>query len=71
MSILYEPQDRVFTIHTKRSTWQMKVSRYGHLLHVYYGSKIEHMDLSFLVRGINRGFSRSEEHTSELQSLYS
>lgn len=57
MSILYEPQDRVFTIHTKRSTWQMKVSRYGHLLHVYYGSKIEHMDLSFLVRGINRGFS--------------
>lgn len=57
MAIIYDTADNTFTIHTEHSTWQMKVSAYGHLLHTYYGNKVEHADLSYLVRGIDRGFS--------------
>ena len=82
MSIIYTPEKKLFTLHTAGSTWQMKVGRYGHLLHAYYGKRVEDMDLSCLIREMNRGFCgvpyeageergyslRSEEHTSELQS---
>lgn len=57
MSIIFEPNNKIFTMQTKHTTWQAKVSKYGHLLHVYYGSKVEDADLSYLIRGINRGFS--------------
>lgn len=57
MAIIYSPQGKLFTLHTRNTTWQMKVSCYGHLLHVYYGERTENADLSYLLRGINRGFS--------------
>lgn len=56
MSITYIPEKKLFTIHTAHSTWQMKVGRYGHLLHIYYGRKVEDTDLSYLVREMDRGF---------------
>lgn len=56
MSIIYTPEKKLFTLHTAGSTWQMKVGRYGHLLHAYYGKKVEDMDLSCLIREMNRGF---------------
>ena len=56
MAIIVDENKQLFTIHTKTSTYQMKVSEYGHLLHIYYGNKLEHMNLSYLVRGVNRGF---------------
>ena len=65
MAILYDPKERLFTLHTKNSTWQMKVSGYGHLLHVYYGEKVEDADLSYLLRGINRGFSGTPYEAEE------
>ncbi len=57
MAIIYMPEKKLFTIHTAGSTWQMKVGRYGHLLHVYYGKKVEDTDLSYLIREMDRGFS--------------
>lgn len=57
MAITFEPVDRIFTIHTERSTWQMKISEYGHLLHTYYGNKVADSDMSYLLRGMDRGFS--------------
>ena len=56
MSIIYTPEKKLFTLHTAGSTWQMKVGRYGHLLHAYYGKRVEDMDLSCLIREMNRGF---------------
>lgn len=59
MSISYISEKGLFTIHTAHSTWQMKVGRYGHLLHVYYGKRIDDTDLSYLIREMNRGFCGS------------
>ncbi|MCC8065812.1 MAG: hypothetical protein LIO94_01730, partial [Clostridiales bacterium] len=41
MPVLTDKQHRLFTIHTKHSTYQMAVSEYGHLLHLYYGKRIK------------------------------
>ena len=56
MSISYISEKSLFIIHTAHTTWQMKVGRYGHLLHVYYGRRIEDSDLSYLIREMDRGF---------------
>lgn len=56
MSISYSSEKNLFTIHTVHSTWQMKVGRYGHLLHVYYGRRTGDTDLSYLIREMDRGF---------------
>ena len=57
MAIVFREKEKIFTLQTKNTTWQMQVSPYGHLLHLYYGKKIQHSAMSYLVRGINRGFS--------------
>ena len=41
MAILYQEEQRLFTIHTIQSTYQMKVDRFGYLLHLYYGDRSE------------------------------
>lgn len=57
MAITFDQENKLFTIQTKNATYQMMVSSYQHLIHVYYGAKIGSMELSYLIRGINRGFS--------------
>lgn len=37
MSVIYDPGQRVISINTKHTTYQMHVDRYGSLLHMYYG----------------------------------
>ena len=39
MPIIYNPNKKIFTLHTKNTTYQMMVDRYGYLLHLYYGAK--------------------------------
>lgn len=39
MSIIYNPNNKIFTLHTQNTTYQMMVDRYGYLLHLYYGAK--------------------------------
>lgn len=56
MAITFDQENKLFTIQTKNATYQMMVSSYQHLIHVYYGAKIGSMELSYLIRGINRGF---------------
>lgn len=59
MAILFQEEKQIFTLQTENSTWQMQVSPYGHLLHLYYGRKIEQTSMDYLVQGMNRGFSGS------------
>ena len=59
MAVVFDGQKKIFTLHTKNTTWQTKVSEYGHLPHLYYGRRIKDTDLSYMARGINRGFSGS------------
>ena len=39
MSIIYIPNKKIFTLHTKNTTYQMMVDQHGYLLHLYYGAK--------------------------------
>lgn len=56
MSIHFNDTDKVFTLSTDHSTYQMKVDDYGFLLHLYYGRKIEH-PVEYLLTFADRGFS--------------
>ena len=49
-------KNHVFTLQTKHSAYQMKEEG-GFLFHNYYGPVIGDMDMSYLVRPMDRGFS--------------
>ena len=48
MSIQFSDTRQVFTLHTDRTTYQMKIGSYGYLMHLYYGPRAEG-DMSFLL----------------------
>lgn len=56
MAILFNQDTQVFTLQTKNSAYQMKVTDYGVLLHLYYGKRIDDCDLSYLIQRTDRGF---------------
>ena len=41
MSIIFSEREKTFILHTKDTTYQMKVDDYGFLLHLYYGRRTE------------------------------
>ena len=56
MAIKFNETEKIFSIHTKNSTYQMKVDAYGFLLHLYYGAKTE-QNMSYLLQYYDRGFA--------------
>lgn len=56
MAIIYNPNQRFFTLHTKHSTYQMKVDSLGYLLHLYYGAK-NNSSMEYVLTYADRGFS--------------
>ena len=56
MSIVFTEKDKTFTLHTKDTTYQMKVDEYGYLLHLYYGRKTNGC-MDYLLHYADRGFS--------------
>ena len=57
MSIIYNESKKTYTLLTAETAYQMKVSEYGYLLHLYYGRRVEDEDLSYLIQLQDRGFS--------------
>ena len=57
MAITYHTDSNTFRLETKDSSYLMKVSRYGNLLHLYYGRKIPDENLDYLLQFQDRGFS--------------
>ena len=57
MSVRYIESKKTFLLQTKNSTYQMKISEYGYLLHLYYGERLTDEDLSYLIQLQDRGFS--------------
>lgn len=55
--IVHNKESKLFTLHTRCTTYQMKVDDYGVLLHTYYGPRVGEADLSCLIRFADRGFS--------------
>lgn len=70
MAILYNRENQVFTLHTKNTTYQMKVDGFGHLLHLYYGGRIGEEDMSYLIIPMDRGFS-GNPHEAGADKTYS
>lgn len=57
MAIYYNEQDRTFTLHTRETTYQMRVGEFGVLEHLYYGAKVEDDCMAYLHRQADIGFS--------------
>lgn len=73
MAIRFEEKDKIFTIHTRNSSYQMKVDDYGYLLHLYYGGRTEG-SMEYLLTYADRGFSGNpydakEDRTYSLDAL--
>lgn len=64
-------KENVFTLHTKHSTYQMKVDRQGLLLHTYYGSRIDETDMSYRIYSQDRGFSGNPYEMGDVDRAYS
>ena len=56
MTIKYDEKSGIFFLHTKRTSYQMKVGRYGHLLHLYYGAATDE-PMDGVIKLADRGFS--------------
>ena len=56
MAILFQQDEKIFTIQTKQTTYQMKIDDFGYLLHLYYGGKISG-NMDYLLTFYDRGFS--------------
>lgn len=56
MAVIIDEKTKVFSLHTKNSTYQMKVDEYGFLLHLYYGRKMQG-EASCLLTFADRGYS--------------
>ena len=65
MSINYNQFNRIFTLQTANSTYQMKVSEHGHLLHLYYGKHITDPDMSYLIPDVIRSHESNPAETGE------
>lgn len=56
MAIHFQPNHHIFTLDTEHTTYQMKVDKFGFLLHLYYGGKISG-NMDYLLTYYDRGFS--------------
>ena len=56
MSIVYNETQKTITLHTKNTTYQMQIDKYGFLLHLYYGKKADGC-MDYLLTYYDRGFS--------------
>lgn len=56
MSIIYNPNRKIFSLHTKHTTYQMMIDQYGYLLHLYYGSANSGL-MDYVPVRADRGFS--------------
>lgn len=57
MSIHFYETGKTITLNTKNTTYQMQVDELGHLLHLYYGRKVDEEDMSYLYILTDHAFS--------------
>ena len=57
MAIIFNEQTKTITLHTKNTSYQMKIGNLGYLLHLYYGPSIGDEDMNYQVMQYDRGFS--------------
>ncbi len=57
MSIVFDEKSKVFSLITRNTEYQIKISEIGVVLHTYYGKKVGGYDMSYLYKELDRGFS--------------
>ena len=71
MAIIIDEKNKLFTLHTQNSTYQMKADSLGTLLHTYYGKRIDDSDMSYLIVKKDRGFSGNPYEVGKTDKTYS
>ena len=56
MAIIFDANQKIFTIHTKHTTYQMQADAKGYLLHLYYGVRVKGT-MDYLLCYADHGFS--------------
>lgn len=64
MAIVFDKENRLFTLCTKHSMYQMKADDKGILLHTYYGRKTDICDYSYLIQRRDHGFSGNPDEAA-------
>ena len=54
MSIVYNENKKTFSLHTAKTTYQLKIGNLNYVNHLYYGATIRDEDLSYLIRRYDR-----------------
>lgn len=57
MAIVFNEEKKTFSLHTVKTTYQLKIGHLNYINHLYYGATIRDEDLSYLIRRYDRGFS--------------
>ena len=57
MAIKFYEDKKFFSLTTKNTEYQIKINEIGMVLHTYYGKKVGSLDMSYLIKKIDRGFS--------------
>ncbi len=57
MAIVHDTKANTITLHSRNTTYQMQIGENGHLLHLYYGKKIEDCCLNYRLVLTDCGFS--------------
>ena len=71
MAIIIDDGNRIFTLQTKHSTYQIKADAQDVLLHMYYGEKTDNSDKSLLFSRADRGFSGNPYEMGKRDRTYS
>lgn len=69
MAIIIDQEQKLITLHTKNTTYQMGVGNYGQLPHLYYGKRLTG-DMRYLLTYYDRGFS-GNPYEAECDKTYS
>ena len=57
MGIVHNKTNNTITLHTKNTSYQMKIGNLDYLFHLYYGPTLHDTDLSYQIMQYDRGFS--------------
>ena len=57
MGIIFNEKTKTITLHTKNTSYQMKIGNLDYLLHLYYGPSICDADMVYQIMQYDRGFS--------------
>ena len=69
MAIVFDKENRLFTLCTKNSMYQMKADDKGILLHTYYGRKTDICDYSYLIQRRDHGFSGNPDEAAHTPQI--